>query len=707
MIQIKINNFKLNTAGHEGLPCTLPASVYGTLYASELMPNPYSGDNACQYSEAINSESVFTSEFEVNQLSCSMSNNVLNLHRIDAPCTVILNGAVVTELRGDETDVRINVKNNIHVGKNTLSLSFPKEGGSHGIKDGRLSRLCAGGCSIISYNGDQIYYVHTRREIFDDYVRLHISVDTYDNSGLTRAVATLVSPGGRVFYCGLMNNYGYIDITDPNFWWPSGLGVQNLYKLTVNLYLESEIVDSKDLNLGLVRFEREDTDACKIPSIYVNGVRLYSRGACYLSDDALLPMLDEKRTRNLLLACRDAGFNTVVFRDLSYYPEDHFFNVCDELGLVVWVELKCMPSDADRRDRLLSHVLMSSYHTSFGLIIATGEGREELAGTISQYISQKIIVPLDDLDSELLSCGASLPSPLTVGTFVRGRDVNIFSPKMEFHSTLSDNKELISSQMYRYPTGISDISYVTQMGEARSIAKTVDEVRRARGDVLHTILPRLSDPWGQISDSVIDNRGKWKAQQYVLSDLFAPIRVGAVNQGTRVTFFVSNEQRSEYQGKLTYSVADSSGEVLFRDGFAINIPGTSSSDIMTVDLDEVIGGNEDRCFVSYSISDGMITTSKGVLLFTTPKKFVFLEPEFDVDITGSGTSFTLSISADVFVQGLEMSFRDIDASFDDNYIDITDSSPIRIEFTTDKATAAPLLKRQLVLRSSYDIGRNQ
>ena len=278
---------------------------------------------------------------------------------------------------------------------------------------------------------------------------------------------------------------------------------------------------------------------------------------------------------------------------------------------------------------------------------------------------------------------------------------------MEFHSTLSDNKELISSQMYRYPTGISDISYVTQMGEARSIAKTVDEVRRARGDVLHTILPRLSDPWGQISDSVIDNRGKWKAQQYVLSDLFAPIRVGAVNQGTRVTFFVSNEQRSEYQGKLTYSVADSSGEVLFRDGFSINIPGTSSSDIMTVDLDEVIGGNEDRCFVSYSISDGMITTSKGVLLFTTPKEFVFLEPEFDVDITGSGTSFTLSISADVFVQGLEMSFRDIDASFDDNYIDITDSSPIRIEFTTDKATAAPLLKRQLVLRSSYDIGRNQ
>ena len=707
MIKTEIKEFKLNTESHDVIPCTLPASVWGTVHAAGLLPDPLFADNARAYSKYSSAENVFVSEFEFNQLSCSMEHNLLSLHRIDTPATVVLNGAVIAELNGDETDVLVNVKNNLRAGKNVLSLKLAPENTDGDPKNGRISSLSVGSCKILAYNGDMISCVHTRREVLDGFVRLHVSLDTRDNNGSIRAVATLVSPGGRVFYCGLMNNYGYIDVTDPNFWWPCGLGVQNLYKLTVNLYLEDEIVDSRDLKIGLVRYEKEERDLTSIPPLFVNGVRLYSRGACYLSDDALLPMLNERHTRSLLKSARDAGFNTVVVRDMSFYPERHFFDICDELGLVAWVEISCPPDDISRRARIVDQVLTSAYHTSLGAVIVTKEGRELLAQALSASVTEKLVITLEDLDVELLQTGASLPSPLTVLSYVKGRDANIFSPKMEYHSTLSDNKDLISSHMYRYPSGIADISYVTQMGEGRLLAEKIDKVQRSRGDALHTILPRLSDPWGQISESVVDSRGKWKAQQYILRDRFSPVRVGAVNEGTRVTFFVSNDQRSEYNGRLSYSVCDSSCHEIFRDGFAINVPANSSVDIMTSDFYEKVSENIDQYFVKYSITEGAVTTSKGVLLFTVPKDFGFLEPEITAEITGNGTDFIISITADVFVSGLEISFRDTDATFEDNYIDITDKTPVVIKFKTDKASAAPVLRRQLVLRSAYDIGRDQ
>jgi hypothetical protein len=49
-----------------------------------------------------------------------------------------------------------------------------------------------------------------------------------------RAVATLVSPTGKIYYSGLADGSGAISIPDPLLWWPSGMGVPNLYDLAVN-----------------------------------------------------------------------------------------------------------------------------------------------------------------------------------------------------------------------------------------------------------------------------------------------------------------------------------------------------------------------------------------------------------------------------------------------------------------------------------------
>ena len=101
----------------------------------------------------------------------------------------------------------------------------------------------------------------------------------------------------------------------------------------------------------------------------------------------------------------------------------------------------------------------------------------------------------------------------------------------------------------------------------------------------------------------------------------------------------------------------------------------------------------------------MITTSKGTLLFTYPKYFKFKKPTIRTDIQGSGAHYSIVVSSDVFASGVYIGFKGFNSYVEDNFFDITDSSAIRLEIELDSAEAIETLRRELTVRSVYDIGR--
>ena len=626
----------------------------------------------------------------------------MRIHRADAPCSVVLNGVVLGYASGDSTDLLYDVKQHLNIGKNTLTLEFSREDVSDfcGISC-RMSRISVAKCELVCFNDDIITSVRTRQQMCDGYVKLSVMVDTLENKDATRAVATIVSPGGRIFYCGISGGVGSIDITEPNLWWPSEFGVQNLYKLSVNLYAENEIVDSLDMKLGLVEMK---TRGCERPedfSVIVNGVELFSRGVCYVPDDMLLPMLSESRARALLTDCKRVGFNTVVLPDLGVYAEDFFYKICDELGLVIWQELRADKDIEVKRREIQENIRSRSYHASLGVILLTDNTLDD---AVKELLPDCATVHIPSLDKICEHSYPSVPSYKTVSSVASSEEANIFSETMQLHSTLRDNCELLDSGSFRYPNGIDEINMATCLRESLSVSSLIDKIRRenSRG---YVILPRLNDPWPCISESSVDYLGRWGAQHYAYRHLFAPVMVSAVNDGTHVTFFVSNKNKQSYSGTFRYSVRDNLGECLFKDKFDVTVPEGESIDILTVDLGEVVSSRIDECFLEYSVADSFIVTSKGILLFTNPKMFRFKKPTFETELSGSGTNFVLSVSSDVFAMGVSFSFPSVEARFDDNFISITDSSPVRIEFTTDRVYAIEILRRELSVSSIYDIGR--
>ena len=68
----------------------------------------------------------------------------------------------------------------------------------------------------------------------------------------------------------------------------------------------------------------------------INGVEIFAKGANVIPLDAFPARVDAARLRQVLTAARDANMNMLRNWGGGYYEDDAFFDIADELGLLVW-----------------------------------------------------------------------------------------------------------------------------------------------------------------------------------------------------------------------------------------------------------------------------------------------------------------------------------------------------------------------------------
>lgn len=150
--------------------------------------------------------------------------------------------------------------------------------------------------------------------------------------------ATVTAPDGTVFTADAS---GRVVIDEPQLWWPNGYGAQPLYTVRVELTANGTEQDVWEKRIGLrtMGISRAKTawgeEFCHV----VNGVKVFAMGADYIPEDNIFSRITPERTRRLLEDAKLANFNTVRIWGGGYYPWDCFYDICDELGLMVWQDL--------------------------------------------------------------------------------------------------------------------------------------------------------------------------------------------------------------------------------------------------------------------------------------------------------------------------------------------------------------------------------
>jgi beta-mannosidase len=197
----------------------------------------------------------------------------------------------------------------------------------------------------------------TRYELSDDFSRADVRLEVaLSGEPRGRLRWTLADPRGRLVLEREAAPGGELAgvLASPELWWPNGQGPQSLYTSTVELLDESGTRLAQHVTrvgfrrVRLVPFEGswEDPEVWGPPTsqhkppitLEVNGRRIFAKGSNWVGPDIFPARVDAERHRALLQAAREANFNILRCWGGAPVQKDSFFDLCDELGLMIWQE---------------------------------------------------------------------------------------------------------------------------------------------------------------------------------------------------------------------------------------------------------------------------------------------------------------------------------------------------------------------------------
>ncbi len=138
-----------------------------------------------------------------------------------------------------------------------------------------------------------------------------------------------------------MNQLSFpLRITSPKLWYPVGYGPQSRYRFTASVRVGREVAAHTEAKTGLrsVELRRVPDQWGKSFEFVVNGISVFGKGADVIPFDSFPTRVTPEIHRNILQAARDAHMNMVREWGGGYYESDDFYDICDELGIMVWQE---------------------------------------------------------------------------------------------------------------------------------------------------------------------------------------------------------------------------------------------------------------------------------------------------------------------------------------------------------------------------------
>lgn len=125
----------------------------------------------------------------------------------------------------------------------------------------------------------------------------------------------------------------------PPLWWPHNHGEPNLLEYSVQIVDDEGVADLFDGRFGVrtVELVQESQDAGKTSFYFkINNKPIFLKGMNWTPADAIYARVSDARYRMLLEKAADTGINALRVWGGGIYESKFFYNLCDELGLLVW-----------------------------------------------------------------------------------------------------------------------------------------------------------------------------------------------------------------------------------------------------------------------------------------------------------------------------------------------------------------------------------
>jgi beta-mannosidase len=360
----------------------VPGDVHRALMAAGRIENPFYDRNEEECAWIEDREWWYRLSFDGPQEVLQPDERLLLIfHGLDTFATIWLNGEELGRHRNMFREAVFDVSGRAHAGEpNTLALCFdrPLDHAGAGAPDqwGRNPERAAMRKAQFGFGWDwgprlptigvwrpvelrherraairgvHFYTLEIERSEDKAAVAVRVEVEHFAADGPLTASITLASEGRPAAeHTFTLEGAGthlagttYLTVESPRLWWTHDLGEPFLYDLRVVLIQDGTELCRQERRVGIRTIELDQSPdpaerGTRFFRFVLNGVPIFARGADWIPADSFLGAIPQERYEELLEAAKEANMNMLRVWGGGIYEHDHFYGLCDRLGLLVW-----------------------------------------------------------------------------------------------------------------------------------------------------------------------------------------------------------------------------------------------------------------------------------------------------------------------------------------------------------------------------------
>jgi len=434
---------------------TVPGVVQTDLHNAGIIPDPFYADNEKRLQWIGLTDWEYSTDITITPDLLQHKHLDLVFDGIDTFASVTLNNTPLLSADNQFRTWRVDVKSTLHAGRNTLTIVFHSPTNLLTPIVAKLPYLIPGtGYEPLDRAKDIFPVSHYMRKAPYSYgwdwgpkfvtmgiwksVRLeawdnarvtafHLHQDSVtaeralteaqldlssDVSGSASLQLNITTPGGKLLPASITpvvldrgDNHLIVPlrIEHPERWFPNGYGAQSRYTITASLLRNGKPLAQTQLRTGLrsVELRRTPDQWGTSFTFVINGIPIFAKGANFVPLDSFPPDITDARRRQILTAAHDVHMNMLRIWGGGFYESDSFYDLCDELGLMVWHDFMfggaMVPGDKAFQDNVhaeaIEQVQRLSDHPSLTLWCGNNEVETAWHNWGDQLAFQKSISP--------------------------------------------------------------------------------------------------------------------------------------------------------------------------------------------------------------------------------------------------------------------------------------------------------------------------
>lgn len=363
-------------------PATVPGCVHLDLLNNKLIPDPFYRDNEAALQWIENADWEYRNTLQLQPALLKHKNVELVFDGLDAYALVYFNGKLVLTADNMFRTWRVNIRSDAKAGANELRVVFPSPIRTAAtiaatdpwhlkaqIEDKTYIRKAA-----YEYGWDwgprfvtSGIWRPARIEAWDDarisnldvrqldvtsavaHVSVNVEVTAAEDTKASVSVEFAAKTNAQkspkpaitrdlLLHAGVNHVQFPIDIATPQLWFPAGYGPQPLYSFTAQVKIGTRLQAEATARTGLrsVLLRRDPDQWGRSFEFVVHGIPVFAKGADVIPFDSFPTRVTATDYRRILQSAVDANMNMIRHWGGGYYETDEFYDLCDELGIMVW-----------------------------------------------------------------------------------------------------------------------------------------------------------------------------------------------------------------------------------------------------------------------------------------------------------------------------------------------------------------------------------